>query len=152
MLPMHAATPLAREGSGGLACLRAYMRACVHACVPSMQMLEAEKRAILAMPAADLDDWEIKRMRAAARVQAHWRGYKARRKYAKSPERIKREQASISEAQPPTRPPAPMMGVGHAHAHATPPVPVPSHQPTQRATQALPHSMQHPPRPFLGRA
>lgn len=61
-----------------------------------MLMLEKEKRVILAMPAGDLDDWELKRIRAAAKVQAHWRGYKARQQYAQLPDRVQREQVSMT--------------------------------------------------------
>lgn len=45
------------------------------------------------MPATELDDWQNKRHRAAAMVQAHWRGRVQRRKWAqREPERLKRDE------------------------------------------------------------
>ncbi|KAG2447816.1 hypothetical protein HYH02_007273 [Chlamydomonas schloesseri] len=59
-----------------------------------IRILEAEKRALLALPGAELEDWERRRFLAAVRVQAAWRGLVARRKMAQSPERARREQAA----------------------------------------------------------
>ncbi|PNW82568.1 hypothetical protein CHLRE_06g284300v5 [Chlamydomonas reinhardtii] len=60
-----------------------------------IRILEAEKRALLALPGAELEEWERRRFLAAVRVQAAWRGLVARRKMAKSPERARREQAAL---------------------------------------------------------
>lgn len=63
------------------------------------QILEAEKRALLALPGAELEEWERRRFLAAVRVQAAWRGLVARRKMAKSPERARREQVGWRSAR-----------------------------------------------------
>lgn len=60
--------------------------------LPPAQVLELEKRQLLRTPAAEYDEREERRHRAAAKVQAHWRGLVARRRWCQSPERIKREQ------------------------------------------------------------
>ena len=58
-----------------------------------VQILEAERRSILEVPASELTDWQERRHRAAVMVQAHWRGLMQRRKLARrSPEDLKREQ------------------------------------------------------------
>lgn len=61
--------------------------------LPAAQLLELDKREILAVPATELDDWQKKRHRAAAMVQAHWRGLVQRRKWAqREPERLRRDE------------------------------------------------------------
>jgi|LauGreSBDMM110SN_4_FD.fasta_scaffold139207_2 hypothetical protein len=56
-------------------------------------MLEAERQALMSLPASEVADWQDRRHRAAVRVQAHWRGLVQRRKLAmRSPEEIQREQ------------------------------------------------------------
>ncbi|GLC39304.1 hypothetical protein PLESTB_001576100 [Pleodorina starrii] len=59
-----------------------------------MRVLELEKRALLALPGGDVEEYEQRRLLAAIKVQAHWRGLVARRKLARSPERAQREQAA----------------------------------------------------------
>jgi hypothetical protein len=68
----------------------------------SVQILEAEKREMLEVPASELEDWQAKRTRAAMKVQAHWRGLVQRKKMAeKSPERRLKEQVRMNETGTP---------------------------------------------------
>lgn len=50
------------------------------------------------MPGGELEEWELRRLRAVVKVQAHWRGLLQRRKMAKSPERARREQVRAGAA------------------------------------------------------
>ncbi|EFJ43579.1 hypothetical protein VOLCADRAFT_96187 [Volvox carteri f. nagariensis] len=59
-----------------------------------MRVLEMEKRALLVLPGSEVEEYEQRRVMAAVKVQAHWRGLVARRKMAQSPERRRREQAA----------------------------------------------------------
>ncbi|GIL76623.1 hypothetical protein Vretifemale_6122 [Volvox reticuliferus] len=59
-----------------------------------MRILEEEKRTLMALPGSEMEEYEQRRLMAAIKVQAHWRGLVARRKLAQSPERIRREQAA----------------------------------------------------------
>lgn len=61
-----------------------------------LQILEAERQALIALPASEVADWQDRRHRAAVKVQAHWRGLVQRRKLAmRSPGDIQREQVGI---------------------------------------------------------
>ncbi|GFR44941.1 hypothetical protein Agub_g6029, partial [Astrephomene gubernaculifera] len=59
-----------------------------------IRVLELEKRALQALPGAEMAEREAVRVAAAVRVQAAWRGCLARRRMAQSPERARREQAA----------------------------------------------------------
>lgn len=64
-------------------------------------ILEKEKRLIEATPAADIEEWEAKRHKAAAMVQAWWRGHQQRKAWAaQGPARLKKqaEAAAIQKA------------------------------------------------------
>lgn len=59
-----------------------------------IQVLEVEKRELMKVPGGELEDWEMRRLRAVIKVQAHWRGLVQRRRMAQSPERVQREKAA----------------------------------------------------------
>ena len=79
-------------------CMKAYpsSRAASFICnavIMLLQILEAERQALIALPASEVADWQDRRHRAAVKVQAHWRGLVQRRKLAmRSPGDIQREQ------------------------------------------------------------
>lgn len=58
-------------------------------------VLEKQKREVLNVPSQDIEQWDSARHAAARRVQAAWRGYMQRKKWAAmDPERMKRQAAA----------------------------------------------------------